>query len=211
MPWGHRPLWPSTLAAIDVGRRAQRAVDRQHAGREPLEQHGVVRGNVEVTATALRVRQRERERARRGAAGRDRSARAPPPCRDRRATPVAKQRRTDAPGGSRTRCRRLRIGSRTTPVVPDRARAVERDRVRRPPRPRPMNRARSVSHSTGPCARPSRLTTCIAHMPALPRVARPPMAEQRRALRRGTRSRRTACRTPGARNRRSADPSTTSA
>src|SRR5207247_1589081 len=77
------------------------------------------------------------------------------------ATPVANDMRTKPPGGRRTRWRKLTTGSSTAPTVPDSARpsraigsSVER--------PRPRNRARSLSHSTGPCMRPSMLSTCTA-------------------------------------------------
>jgi hypothetical protein len=78
------------------------------------------------------------------------------------AMPVENESRTDAPGTSLILGRRLRIGSSTMPVVPDNARPSS-EAGRSASRPRPRNRARSVSHSTGPCGRPSRLRTWIAH------------------------------------------------
>ncbi len=72
------------------------------------------------------------------------------------ATPVAKDSRMLAPGNNRIRCRRLTMGSRTTPVVPDSARPSRAAGAAGVP-PRPRKRARSVSHSMPPCARPSRL------------------------------------------------------
>ena len=78
------------------------------------------------------------------------------------ATPVANDILTMPPRATRTRCRRLTIGSSVAPVVP----VSDRPSIawgRSGPRPRPRKRARSVSHSTGPWARPSRLITCTAH------------------------------------------------
>src|SRR6266545_1024697 len=96
------------------------------------------------------------------------------------AIPVAKDRRTNPPGAKRMRCRRLTIGSSTAPVVPERARpsrAIGSSGLR----PRPRNRPRSVSHSTGPCILASTLNTWTAHTRASSR-ARGRRAQTRAAL-----------------------------
>ena len=73
------------------------------------------------------------------------------------------------------------MGSSTMPVVPDSARPSSAAGLS-VSRPRPRNRARSVSHSTGPCGRPSRLRTCTAHTAGSRGSRGAPMAEQRRAV-----------------------------
>ena len=108
------------------------------------------------------------------------SARGPVPSRDRPPCRWQRTPATDAPGAIRTRWRRLRIGSSTTPVVPDSACSSAAGAS--VSRPRPTKRARSVSHSTGPCGRPSRLSTCMAHTAGVARVAWAPVAQQSRAL-----------------------------
>ena len=151
------------------------------------------------------VRERERERARRGARIvvllRERLGR----LAIRRHARSRSDRRTIAPGGSRIRCRRLTIGSSTMPVGARQRAAVER-RGSSGSRPRPRNRARSVSHSTGPCGRPSRLRTWKAHDAARRRDRGAGDGRAAPRCRAGTRFRGTACRTPGARDRRPAAP-----
>src|SRR5436309_1692525 len=98
----------------------------------------------------------------------------------RTAIPVWKDRRTNPPGARRMRCRRLTIGSSTAAVVPERARP-SRATGSSGLRPRPRNRPRSVSHSTGPCILPSTLNTWTAHTRASSR-ARGRRAQTRAAL-----------------------------
>ena len=115
--------------------------------------------DAQVPQAALRVQERQREAARAGAPGRGTCGRGPAP-----------------PRGS-TPPRWRTTAARTRPAAAARAGAgwrwgpgrrrwlPESDRPSRAcgfatVRPRPRNRARSVSHSTGPCARPSRLSTC---------------------------------------------------
>ena len=112
----------------------------------------------EMLQRDVHVREGHRERARRRAAvailarQRERA-----PSRSA-ATPVANVTRTTAPGASRTRSRSAAIGSSTAPVVPDSARPSSAAGLAGE-RPRPMNRARSVSHSTAPPRRPSTPST----------------------------------------------------
>ena len=68
------------------------------------------------------------------------------------------------------------------PVVPDNARPSSATGSAGS-RPRPRNRARSVSHSTGPCGRPFEAQGVERPRAGLARIARPAMAEQRRAVR----------------------------
>jgi hypothetical protein len=86
----------------------------------------------------------------------------PGPRRDRRRRRCKRHANRRA-GRSLILWRRLKIGSRTTPVVPDRRRP-SRAAGERGSRPRPRNWARLVSHSIGPCVRPSRLSTCAAQI-----------------------------------------------
>ena len=206
MPCGHRP----GLAEL-VRRQSCRGAARsepsanEHARRQALEQQRLVVRDAEMAQAALRVRERERERARRPRSGRGTSARAPRPSRDPTRCRWRSRGAPTRPATSRIRWRRLTIGSSTTPVVPDSARpsSAAGSSVSRP---RPRNRARSVSHSTGPCGRPSRLRTCTAHSAGVARIARRAGGRAAPRCRPGTRSRETACRTPDARDRRPAAP-----
>ena len=142
----------------------------------------VVGRDAQMAQAALRVRERQREGARGGARDRGTSARAPRPSRDRDAMPVANESRTVAPGGSRIRWRRLTIGSSTTPVVPDSARPSSASGSRgRRGRGRGSARDRSPIRA-GPAAGPRGSGRGTPTPPASPRIARPPMAEQRRAV-----------------------------
>ena len=145
-----------------VGARAQRTVDVEHARREPLVHDGVVARNVEVLEEAAPVRGGQRER---------------PSRRARLAVLVRQGERglaigRDAGGERQAReparrepnalAQAERSGSSVAPTV------FESDRPSSAcgssgPRPRPRKRARSVSHSSAPCGRPSRLSTCTAH------------------------------------------------
>ncbi len=134
-----------------------------------------------MTKSALRVRERERKRAGRGA----------------RIPVLLRERLSRGAIGGNAGCEReshRRPGDQTDPLAKTED-GIEHDARRaltaRSPssaagrlvsRPRPMKRARSVSHSTGPCDRPSRLRTCIAHDRRVLRIARAPMAEQRGAV-----------------------------
>ena len=114
--------------------------------------------------------------------------------------PVANDSRTSRPGASRMRWRRLTIGSSTTPVVPESARpssasgsreaaaAAEEARAIGLPLDRPLRRPLEAQHVD----RPERRL-----------VGRRAAADGRaaRRCRAGTRFRRTACRTPDARDR----------
>ena len=68
----------------------------------------------------------------------------------RRPRAVVKATTADPPGPSRTRRRRLRIGSRTGPVVPESVAPGSRAAGSAGVRPRPRKRTRSVSYSTSP-------------------------------------------------------------
>ena len=68
------------------------------------------------------------------------------------AAPVTNATLAVAPGARRTRRRRLKTGSSTGPVVPDRRAPRSSAAGLAGVRPRPRNRARSVSYSTGPSA-----------------------------------------------------------
>ncbi len=102
-----------------------------------------------------------------GARTRGTSARGLRPSRGPRPGPWRSESRTVAPGASRMRWRRLTIGSSTMPVVPESARP-SRACGSAGVRPRPRKRARSVSHSSGPCGRPSRLSAWKAHAASSP-------------------------------------------
>ena len=78
------------------------------------------------------------------------------------ATSVEKMRRTLSPDASRTRRRRLKIGSSTEPAVFDSGRPSITDMAVRMPRPRPRNRPRSVSYWAPPPAWPSTTTMWAA-------------------------------------------------
>ena len=151
MPWAQSPAWPSRLRARSSRRRAQRRVDVEHARGQPLEELRVLARDAEVAQRHLRVGEgRARRRAR---APRDRgtSARARGPRRGRSRPRSRTRRAPSRPARSRTRWRRLTIGSSTAPVVPRERPAVERDGVVRRRGRGPRKRARSVSHSTAPC------------------------------------------------------------
>ena len=97
------------------------------------------------------------------------------------AMPVAKERRTDAPGTSLIRWRRLKIGSSTTPVVPDNARpssAAGRVGV-----PAAAEESRAIGLPFDGALRPA-FEAQDVHRPhgRLARIPRAPMAEQRRAV-----------------------------
>ena len=74
-----------------------------------------------------------------------------------------------SPGGTRTRRRRLTIGSSTAPVVPERGRPSITAAGVRIPRPRPRNRARSVSHCSSPTESPSTTATWASQIGISPR------------------------------------------
>ena len=164
-----------------VGVRAQRAVGAEHPRREPLEQQRLVARDAQVAQAALRVREGQREGARRPRSGRGTSARAPRPSRDPRRCRWRRRGAPTPPGASRIRWRRLKIGSSTTPVVPDSARpssaggspalaaAAEEARAIGFPFDRPLRPAFEAQHVERPRRR-------------LLRIARPPMAEQRGAV-----------------------------
>ncbi len=143
----HSPDWPSSLAREHLPRRAQRSVGTQHARGQPLEQQRVVtRRSPGGAARFARVRARGRRRAwprsARGTSARARGRR--PDRRPRRSRTTGAR---VAPGASRMRWRRLKIGSSTTPVVPDRRAAVER---------RGQRRGRGRARGTGPDPSPTR-------------------------------------------------------
>ena len=79
------------------------------------------------------------------------------------AMPVTNDSLANPPGASRTRCRRLTMGSTVAPAVFERERPSSASGSSGP-RPRPRKRLRSVSHSTAPWGRPSRLSTWKAHI-----------------------------------------------
>ncbi len=162
---GPQALLAELAAAQDLRGRAQRAVGVEHARGQPLEEQRLVAGDAQVAQGALRVREGQREGARRRRWARGSAGPAPGPSRGESAMPVAKDSRTKPPGASRMRWRRLTIGSSTTPVVPDSG--ARRGPAGRPARaPGRGSGPRSVSHSSGPCVRPSRLRTCTAHSAA---------------------------------------------
>ena len=176
MACGHRPGWPSSFDAIVSAlarsepsvpstREASRSNSTASSGEMPrwrsplcacVSASAKVRGGARVVVLP---RQRLGRLAIRGHAGRE----------------------TEPHGGARRQPDPL-------------AQADDRDRARRPScprargrrappgwpglRPRPRKRARSVSHSTGPCGRPSRLRAWNAHAAGSRWIARPPMAEQ---------------------------------
>ncbi len=201
MACGHSPGWPSSLAAIvaalparsDPSVPSTREASRSNSTassaemprwRSPLSACVIASANVRVAARGIVVlaRQRLGRLAIGGHAGGEAEAHA------------------WRPAAARIRWRRLTIGSRTMPVVPDSARpssACGSAGLR----PRPRKRARSVSHSSGPCGRPSRLSAWNAQAAGIAGIARPAMARAGRRCPAGTRSRRTACRTPGGRDR----------
>ena len=78
------------------------------------------------------------------------------------ATSVENVTRAVAPGASRTRRRRLKIGSSTAPTVLESGWPSMTDSGVRIPRPRPRNRARSVSYCTSPTVSPATTITCAA-------------------------------------------------
>ncbi len=78
------------------------------------------------------------------------------------ATRVEKVTRTVVPGSSRTRRRRLKMGSSTAPAVLDSGRPSITDIGVRMPRPRPRKRSRSVSYWAPPTVSPCTATTCAA-------------------------------------------------
>src|SRR2546428_520429 len=179
IPWAHSPGWPSTLRSRTSGpARSEASVYRTREARRSkrwassLEMPRCrnvlcawVKASAKVRAEAL------------GSWYLCAMARAPSRLS---AIPVAKDRRTNPPGAKRMRCRRLTIGSSTAPVVPERARP-SRATGSSGLRPRPRNRPRSVSHSTGPCILPSTLNTWTAHTRASSR-ARGRRAQTRAAL-----------------------------
>ena len=164
MPCGHKLFWPSSLAAsTSAGARSDPSVP---STRDASRSNSTA-SSFEMSMCRRRLCAVRRARARACATpcwSRDRSAPGPWRFRDRarrrwrsRGAPIRRP-------AARTRWRRLRIGSSTKPVAPDSGRpssAIGFSSVR----PRPMKRARSVSHSSGPCGRPSRLRTCTAHVP----------------------------------------------
>ena len=118
--------------------------------------------DAEVPQGALRVGEGERERARGGAADRGTCGRARRPCRGRRPRRWRSRAGTTRPargGGAGAGSRSDRARRPSCPTAAGRRAPAGRSA----PRPRPRKRARSVSHSTGPCGRPSRLTTWKAH------------------------------------------------
>ena len=86
------------------------------------------------------------------------------------ATSVEKVTRTVSPGGSRTRRRKLTIGSSTAPVVLERGWPSITAAGVRIPRPRPRNRARSVSHCNSPTGSLSTTATWASQTGASPRA-----------------------------------------
>ena len=150
MPWPHRFCWPSVLAARS--RRAeQRVVASEDARRQSIVEDGLLIVQSEVLQRDVDVREGHRERAR----GRAAVAILAGQCQRRRAIgrdAGGEGIRTAAPGASLTRSRSAPIGSSTAPAVPDNARPSS-DSGFASDRPRPRNRARSVSSSTDPPSR----------------------------------------------------------
>ena len=101
-----------------------------------------------------------------------RPGRAPP--RGMSATTVQKAMRTIAPGATRTRRRRAKIGSSTVPTVLESGRPSITAIGRRMPWPRPRKRARSVSTSGLPTASPSTTARCAAQISGSAGDAPPP-------------------------------------
>ena len=126
------------------------------------------------------------------------------PRRATAATSVEKTTRAVAPGASRTRRRRLKIGSSTVPAVFESGRPSITDIGVRMPRPRPRKRARSVSYCAPPPVSPSTTTTCAAQTGGSLGRARPARREQRADVGHELGLRRTGWRRPDARRRRPA-------
>ena len=154
----------------------------EHARGEPLEQHRLVGGDAQMAQAALGVRRAPARTCAPRRWDRGTSARAPRRSRDPRPCRSRSRAARWRPAASRIRWRRLTIGSSTMPVVPESARPSSADGIAGL-RPRPRKRARSVSHSSGPCGRPSRLSAWNAQAAGLVGIARPPMAQQRGAVR----------------------------
>ena len=180
MPCGQRPAWPSSFAAIVSGAGAQRAVGEQHARRQPLEQQRLVVRNAEMAQAALRVREGQRE----GARGRARVAIL---LRERLGGLAI---RGDA-GGEREAHRRARdqpdpLAQAEDRIEHDAGRARQRAAVERG-RAVGVAAAADEARAIGlPFDRPLRPAFEAQHVHRpdrrLARVARPPMAEQRRAV-----------------------------
>ena len=116
-------------------------------------------------------------------------------------TPLIRSTVVESPGSRTTPHRMAATGSRTGPALPDNGSASSSACGSAVPRPRPMNRARSVSYESGIC-----LVT-VRCRPSGTTKASGPWAHVRAACRRwpashaGFRSRRRAFRTPGGRRR----------
>ena len=206
MPCAQSAGAPRRFRASTSDGRPQRRVGVEDAVGEPLEEVRLVRLDAEVVQLDLGLGPGERRRAlegRRVAVLVGEVERCLARVGDERREDHARRR---ARGATRTRRRRLKIGSST---APDRVRQRAAVDDRRPacgwPRPRPRKRARSVSYwMRPPSARldradvrgPDRLVGCSAA--AASRAAR--------RVRRRTRSGRRGSRRPGARRRRPAAP-----
>ena len=204
IPCGQSPAWPRVFRASSSGRRAERGVAPEDPRGEPLEEEGLVGGDPQVTERAPRVRRGERE-------GPGRRAGVPVPLRQR-------QRRLPAgghPGGERHAghapgCEPDPLAQADDGVEQDPGGAGERSAVER----LRVGRAASAPQEAGPVGLPldrplgPPILADDVQPPGRQVVgrARPPVAEERGARRDVLRSRRRACRTPGAPGRRPAGP-----
>ena len=98
---------------------AKRSVGEEDARGQPLEQQRVVTRDRQVVQRALGVTERRARRRACAALGSRYFCASACAASRSPATPVANDRRTAAPGASRMRWRRLKIGSSTTPSVPE--------------------------------------------------------------------------------------------
>ncbi len=191
-----QPRLPQRVGLENSAGARARLVDVEQQRRQPLEQPGVLRAtHRQVMQQALRVREGQREGA--GRRARVVVLLGQAPARRRGRAPRRWQ-TTAAPGrraAARTRCRRLQIGSSTTPVVPlsGRPSRARGDRMRAAAPEEPLAVALPLDRALGPALeaqhvhRPHRSPT--AHAAAGGRAAPCSPAS--------TRSRRRACRTPG--------------
>src|SRR3989442_447647 len=157
-PVGPRGGGPARVARQHVRGGPQRPVRVGNAAGGALKEVGLIGPDAEMAELNLAWVHASVAARSKVAGSRYLSARSTTSSRDG-ATSVEKVTRTLVPGGSRTRRRRLTIGSSTAPTVLESDRPSITEVGVRIPRPRPRNRPRSVSHCKPPTVSPSTTTT----------------------------------------------------
>ena len=147
---------PESIRDEELARSAQRRIGVKDRAGDALEQLRLVAHRSRALASSARARSAAARSMRsKEAASRYLPAAASASSAARRDARSRTSTRAVAPGGMRTRRRSATTGSSTVPAVSDSGRASTMESALRKSRPRPRNRARSVSNCSAPSASPS--------------------------------------------------------